>query len=325
MKYQVGVDVGGGTTTAGLILEGEIQAKKTVATGENPKLLIDSTQQAIIGLLEEEGIGLDSVSFVGVGVPAFMNPVSRRLRFPNIQGADNLNYKALLEKRLGIKVAVGNDADYTALGAISHIREFGVLKEGVGSQGAVELVLFTVGTGIGGGIVTRSGKKTTNLSSTHGLNELGHMKVTDNPRYLCSCGAIGCVEATSSCSAQVKQATKGLENAPKAVKEEFRDGFSAEDVDRLSEQENTLASQVMKSAGKYLGIASSNLLNALNPSILAFTGGGASSRPDSVFFKALLEALKQNTLEEAWEAASVVKNPDAKRYGILGAGNAVNQ
>ena len=75
----------------------------------------------------------------------------------------------------------------------------------------------------------------------------------------------------------------------------------------------------MEAAGKYLGITTANVLNTLNPSILAYTGGGAYSPVNGPFFKTLLEVTERDTLPEAWDAATIVKNPDAKRYGVLGA------
>jgi glucokinase len=323
MVSVVGVDVGGQSTRAGLVEDGEITQEAALDTGQSPEAVVESITAGLDEILGKAGLRLEDTGGVGVGVPAFMNPKTGRYRFPNIPGADDVDLKGMLAEKLNVKHLIGNDADLTALGVLERIHEFGVMKEGVGSQGAVELVLLTLGTGIGGSVIIRYDGQRKTLSNHGGLTELGHIKVTEKPEYLCGCGAVGCVEATSSCTAIVKAVERSLEEAPEEVKIGFTDGFDAELVDVLSGRDNTLAAQVMESAGKYLGFAAANLLNSYNPAYLAFTGGGASPKPESLFFKSMLEVMADNALPEAWEAVTIVKNPDAKRYGVLGAAKAV--
>jgi glucokinase len=325
MAIYLGVDVGGTNTTCGLVEDGVILESATVKTGQSPDALEESVAEAVTSALSRRRLTLEGADGIGVGIPAFMNPRTGRYRFPNIPGGEDVDFGRMLSERLKRPVVIGNDADFTSLGAASHIGEFTPLKEGPGSRGLVELVLLTIGTGIGGGVVLKCGKTRMVLSGRGGLTELGHMKVVDDPQYLCGCGKVGCVEATSSCTGQVNAVSRRLENSPDIVRNAFPREFTSEDIDRLSDEGNTLAHQVMESAGKHLGFAASNILNAFNPSVLAFSGGGAKSKTDGTFFKALFKALEENTLPEAWDAVAVVKNPDAKRYGIYGAAHAATE
>ncbi|MFH1055934.1 MAG: ROK family protein [Candidatus Altiarchaeota archaeon] len=304
MVRTLGVDVGGGSIVCGLVEEGVILHSKTVATGQSPEALVDSVFEAISGVLESSSVMLGDVRGVGLGFPAFMDPASGWYRFPNIPEADDVDLEDMLAGRLKVKFVIGNDADYTALGAVGHLSEFQNMKTGCGSKSIVELVLLTLGTGIGGGVVVKCGSGHEMLSGRGGLTELGHMKVSEDMKYVCGCGSIGCVEATSSCTAIVKA---------------FGQGSDAKGVDELSARGNPVAVQVMAEAGRHLGVAAANILNSFNPSFLAFTGGGANSKAEGVFFRNAMEVMGKMALPEAWEAVSVVKNPDAKRFGVLGA------
>lgn len=319
MAYSVGVDVGGETTMCGLVADGQIIEATTKPTGKNPQELADTVAAVLKETLDKKGLSQGDIAGVGIGVPAFPNPVTGKLRFPNIQEAADVDLQGLLSERLRVKFVVGNDADYTALGAVQHTSEFEVMKEGAGSKGGVELVLLTLGTGIGGGVIVRCNGEHRILSGAGGLTELGHIKVTEEPEYLCGCGAVGCVEATSSCKAIVRKVRRSLEKAPEEIRNGFIGEFSCIEIEEQALGENTLAQQVMESAGKYLGLAAANILNTFNPSTLAFTGGGAHSPSDGLFFTSALGVIRQNALPEVWEAASIIKNPDAKRYGVLGA------
>ncbi|MBD3387316.1 MAG: ROK family protein [Candidatus Altiarchaeales archaeon] len=322
MARSVGVDVGGGTTISALVEDGTIIEQSRSETGKNPVEVVDVIVEEVDDVLGKAGIGQKDIEGVGVGVPAFRNPRTGHYRFPNIPSAEDVDLETLTSKKLKAPYVIGNDADYTAYGAVNHLQEFGILKDGIGSESMVELVLVTLGTGIGGGVILKCMGKHMIQSSTGGLTELGHIKVSSEPEYLCGCGAVGCVEATSSCTGIVKKVLRSLDSSPEEVRNAFPRGFTAEDVDRLSGMDNTLAEQVMESAGRHLGLASANIINTYNPSVLAYTGGGASSSPDSIFFTNILSTLEANTLPEAWEAVKVVKNPDAKRYGVLGAAEA---
>ena len=224
MAKVLGVDVGGGSTRCGLVEGGEILESAAADTGQNPEALVNSVVEAVQETLDKSNLRLGEVGGVGVGVPAFMNPRTGRYRFPNIPSAADVDLKAMLSRKLKARHVIENDADCTALGVLDHTEEFEVLKPGSGSGSAIELIVLTLGTGIGGGVVIKYDGRHKTLSNTGGLTELGHIKVTEKPEYLCGCGAVGCVEATSSCTAIVNAVKRSLDEAPEDVRLEFKAG-----------------------------------------------------------------------------------------------------
>jgi glucokinase len=303
----VGADVGGKSVQCGLFRGEDLVGCRSFKTGADVYCMLSGLIDSIRCLLGDSNLVSGDVSGFGFGFPAFKSPESGFYRFPNISGGDDVDLAGLLMKSFGERVVVGNDADYTAYGASLRLGEFEVLKGGAGSDSMVSLVLVTIGSGIGGGVIVEcAGRR--DILSGGGLCELGHVRVVDAGR-VCGCGKRGCVEAYSSCSAQRKAA---LEAIP---------GFSgdAAEVDRMSREGFEPAVKVMGDAGHYLGVALANIINVLNPSILAFSGGGANSPGDGVFFSSMLGALEAGGLPEDFDAVSVVKNPDAKGYGVYGA------
>ncbi|HEX2192739.1 MAG TPA: ROK family protein [Acidimicrobiales bacterium] len=255
----VGVDVGG-TKCLGVALEhGEVVAESRVATpkGAEPVLA------AIAELVGELG-GRAPMEAVGVGVPGLVDREGV-LRFaPNLTlGGAGLDVRSPLEERLGLPVTVDNDATCAAWGE----RELGAAK------GLDDVILVTLGTGIGGGIITDG-------SVERGANgfagEVGHM-VVDPHGPPCPCGQRGCWERFASGSglgrlareaAHAGRAARVLELAggdPEAVR--------GEHVTQAVDEGDPEAADVLARFAWWLALGLANLTNIFDPEAFVLGGG----------------------------------------------------
>ena len=199
-SYCFGIDIGGTTVKCGLFqTNGELCEKWEIVTRteENGKEILPDVAKAILGKMAEKQIGKDQVSGVGIGVPG---PV---IREREVAVAVNLHwgYTMLadeLESLLGgIPVKVGNDANVAALGE---------MWKG-GGEGTKNLIMATLGTGVGGGIIV-DGKI---ITGSHGAGgEIGHACVDPAETESCNCGNKGCLEQMASATGIVRLGNKIL-------------------------------------------------------------------------------------------------------------------
>ena len=279
----LGVDVGG-TKVAVASVEGN-DARHGV---EHPTPL-ESTE-ALLGCIEgtvrEVAAKAGDPDAVGVGVPSQIEwSTGTVLASVNVPLA-NVPLREELGRRLGVPVYVDNDASCAAL-AEAHA---------IGSR---ELVMLTLGTGVGGGIVTRGQI----FRGAHGLGgELGHVVIeADGPECPGSCPNRGCLEALCSGTA--------LERAAGRKGREVVEAARAGDAD---------AQAHLDRLGRYLGIGISNMVNAFQPEVVAI-GGGLSAAADLFLETAIGEAAAR-ALPTLWERATVQVAQAGNAAGVIGAG-----
>jgi glucokinase len=194
------------------------------------------------------------------------------LTSPNLLAWYNTPIKAILEKELRLPVFVSNDATLAALGEY----KFGA---GVGCH---DLIYITVSTGIGGGVIV-GGKL---LLGTRGFAaEVGHMTIDINgPR--CNCGNVGCLEMLASGTAIARMAVERLSRGEKSTIAELVAGdlskVTAEVVEKAARNGDSVAKDVMNTAGTNLGVGVVNLIHIFNPELIII-GGGVSKAGDLIF------------------------------------------
>ena len=206
MKYCFGVDIGGTTVKLGLFTtEGEIVDKWEIKTRtENQgEAVLPDIAAALNEKLEEKQIPKDEVEGIGVGVPA---PVTAE---GVVNGSANLGWKYKeakkeLEELTGMKATFGNDANVAALGE---------MWKG-GGAGCKNLVMVTLGTGVGGGVIV-GGKIVVGQFGAGG--EIGHMCVNYHETKQCGCGSYGCLEQYASATGIVRLATEKLESETRST------------------------------------------------------------------------------------------------------------
>lgn len=186
---------------------------------------------------------------------------------PNMQGWDRVPFRAMLADRWGLPVVIENDANAAA---------WGEYWTGAG-QGCHSVVVLTLGTGIGGGIVLE-GKLWRGVTGMGA--ELGHLMVEPEGEA-CGCGCRGCLEAHASGLAIVRDARRGIAAGQAgAALAAFRarpETLTPRDVSEAATAGDPLAREVLARAGRYLGMALADLVNVLNPEVIVLAGGVAGA------------------------------------------------
>ncbi len=250
-EYSIGVDLGGTNLRAAAIdTSGQIIDKISGTT--NLQAGRDAVLQDIVGNIDKlrARIGEAGLAGVGIGVPGFI-----RIEEGVIAGSHNLPalnevpVRDEIEARLGMKVILENDANAAALG-----------EKWIGAGKDVDhLVLLTLGTGIGGGIIYQG-------RILHGFvgmaGEVGHMTVVPNGNP-CGCGNHGCLEKHASATA-----VEGM-----ARMMGLGETITCRDVFELAELGNENAARVFQRMGSALGTALAALINIFNFPLYLLSGG----------------------------------------------------
>lgn len=265
-KYIFGIDLGGTSIKLGLFdKDGEILDKWEIPTRkeENGKYILDDMAEAILGKAEEKKIQEEIIG-IGIGVPGPVREDGVVKGCVNI-GWGEVSVEEELGKRTGYPVKAGNDANVAALGE---------LWQG-GGKGFRNLVMVTLGTGVGGGVIL-NGKI---LAGTNGAaGEIGHMPVVYDETECCNCGKKGCLEQVASASGIVKETKKILANS---TSDSVLRGqpISAKTVFDALKEGDALALEAGERLGKYLGIALAHIAAVVDPEIIVI-GGGVSKAGD---------------------------------------------
>ena len=298
MSYCFGIDIGGTTVKCGLFTtEGVLLEKWEIKTRteENGKAILPDVAETILKKMEEKGIEKTEVTGVGVGVPG---PVVKERE---VQVAVNLHwgYTMLaddLEKLLDqIPVKVGNDANVAALGE---------MWKG-GGEGTKILIMATLGTGVGGGIIV-DGKIVTGAHGAGG--EIGHITVRDDETEACGCGRKGCLEQYASATGLVRLAKRYFE---KNTKNSILTGkeITAKEVFDAAKAGDAIAIGLVDEVCEILGSTLSNIACVVNPEIIVI-GGGVSKAGDI-----LLDNIKKHFVETSFMACRDTK------FALAGLGN----
>jgi glucokinase len=256
----VGIDLGG-TKCLGVAVDdrGRVVAEHRTPTPRGTAAVLDALAGVAAALVAEVG----PVAAVGCGVPGLVD-AGGRLRFaPNLPGVADLAVGDELSARLGVPVRVDNDANCAA---------WGEREAGAGRQ-AAHMVLVTLGTGIGGGLVSGG----VLARGAHGFaGEVGHM-VVDPHGPACPCGKRGCWERFASGSGLGRLGREAAEagRAPRLVALAGGDpaAVRGEHVTQAAVEGDPAAIEVMRSFAWWVALGLSNLANLLDPELFVVAGG----------------------------------------------------
>ncbi len=268
--YAFGVDIGGTTVKIGLFSAvGKLLDSWEIPTRTENEgtLILPDIAKSIEGKLKDRGIEISEVEGIGVGVPG---PV---LTNGIVDQCVNLGWgvfdvRTELSKLLeGIPVEVGNDANVAALGE----------QWCGGGKGRDNVVMVTLGTGVGGGIIVRGRI----LNGNHGAaGEIGHIKVKDDEKEKCACGKKGCLEQYASATGIVRVAKRRLkkDKETRSTLRKIKD-LTAKDVLDAAKKGDPMAVDVMERVGKLLGEAIATVTCVLNPDVVVIGGGVSKAGP----------------------------------------------
>ena len=285
-KYIFGVDLGGTTVKMGLFLSsGELLHTWEIPTRteKGGKYILGDIADSVIETLREREISKDDVEGIGIGVPGPVGADGTVFKCVNL-GWGVFNVADRLQELTGLKVKAGNDANVAALGE---------MWQG-GGKGCHSIVMITLGTGIGGGIILNGEI----LSGTNGAaGEVGHIPVWDDETEMCGCGKRGCLEQYGSATGIVRVAKRYLKahDEPSILRQ--YDDFTAKEVCDAAKENDAIAIEILDLVGKTLGKALACISCVVNTE--AFVIGGGVSRAGSV----LLDPIEKYFKEYAFHAA----------------------
>jgi glucokinase len=314
-RWIVGVDLGGTNIVVGVLPTegGEVRALRVLPTDSHrgPKFVVDRivemVEVAIADVLRTEGGTREDFAGVGIGSPG---PLDRKagvvINTPNL-GWRNFPLRDLIANAVGLPSVLDNDANCAT---------YGEWWLGAG-QKVDTLVGFTLGTGIGGGIVL-NGKIYHGCSDVAG--EIGHMTIDSTGRK-CKCGNYGCVEAYASGPAIALRAVEGIEAGVETVLVDLVDGkldqITAATVYEAVVQGDPYATEVMKDTAKFLGAAVANIINILNPEMVVIAGG--VTRAGDHLFTPLRAEVRRRAFRAAEERCRIVPGELPGTAGVVGA------
>ena len=260
-QYVFGVDIGGTTVKLGLFdAEGGVFDKWEIPTRiqENGSHILPDIAESIKQKIQEKQIKLEEIAGVGVGAPGPIDEEGVVHRAVNL-GWETFSIKQTLEDILHVPVRAGNDANVAALGE---------MWKG-GGQGSSDLIMVTLGTGVGGGIIT-GGRVLTGVAGAGG--EIGHIHVDDTETECCGCGNKGCLEQYASATGITRLAKKKLEESDKDSILRNKE-VTAKTVFDAVKQKDALAMEVAEEFGKYLGDGLAVIASVVNPEAIVIGGG----------------------------------------------------
>lgn len=263
-KYVVGVDVGGTTVKLGFFdTEGVFLDKWEIPTRveEEGSHILPDVAESIKKKLEEKRILLEDVAGAGIGAPGPIDSNGVVYKAVNL-GWNVFSIKEKLEEHLKLPVMAGNDANVAALGE---------MWKG-GGLGSRNLVMVTLGTGVGGGIIV-DGRILTGFTGAGG--EIGHIHVEDQETEVCGCGNRGCLEQYASATGITRLANRKLKES--GMDSMLRNGkISARTVFDAVKAKDALAMEVAEEFGRYLGNGLAGIACVVNPEVIVI-GGGVSN------------------------------------------------
>jgi glucokinase len=274
LSRYVGLDVGG-TTTKAAVVDDTGNPAPSVSLPTQPErgqeAGLETMCEAIRQAVAAAGLTLKDVAAIGVATPGLMDiKAGLILDPPNLKPWKNVPVRDHVKKAFGKPTAFQNDANAAAYG------EFWV---GSGQE-ASSMVLFTLGTGVGGGVIIRD--VIVEGEHSHG-GELGHLRIDMPDRgRLCGCGARGCLEAYASATQVVKRAREEMASWRGAteLRQYFTandDEFTAKEVFDLAADGDELALKVVDDTAYYLALGACAAIAAVDPEMIVFGGGMAEA------------------------------------------------
>ena len=310
-RLALGVDLGGTNFRVGLITrEGKLldhQEHPTPRSDHEPAAL-NAAAAAAAGLLEKATVKPKQLAGVGMGIPGPVDPESGLIhQCPNLHELDGVNAVEVISSAVGAPAFIGNDAYCATLAE---------LRYGAGRHVA-NLVMFTLGTGVGGGIAldnqVRRGQRQV-------MGEVGHIIVEPNgPR--CGCGNHGCLEALVGRDGIVDRAVRLLEqgraSALADVAGPVHKGLTPKNIAEHAAAGDELALEVMHGTGYYIGLALCDCIVTCDPDLIVM-GGGIAAAGD-LLLEPIRRTVRHRSMISGFDTTKIVPAELGNEAGIYGA------
>lgn len=285
--YVIGVDIGGTNTVFGIVdKRGQIIRNGSIKTSIHAQVddYLNELTDALKEMIEDTNSN-DLIKGIGVGAPNgnfFKGTIEYA---PNLRWKGVIHFTSMLEERIGIPVALTNDANAAAIGEMT----YGAAK------GMKDFIVITLGTGVGSGIVVNG-----QLIYGHDgfAGELGHVIMRRNNGRLCGCGRNGCLETYSSATGLVRTARKYLDLQPE-VNSRLRtiplEDLTSKDVFDAAILNDDIAKKVFQFTGEILGEAFADFVAFSSPEAIILFGGLAKA--GDLILNPIRENMEKNLLD----------------------------
>lgn len=324
----VGVDLGGTNVRARAFSRDGAPLSDLASTSSRATEGLDAVAEAISSVVRACASNLDAApERIGIAAPGHIDGETGTVRWaPNFgvlvegvfQNWIDVPLGEAVAARLGAEVVMGNDANLAALGEYRY---------GTGRNAAKGLVLFTLGTGIGGGVVLSpscvQGEAKGSLvlvGGNGGGGELGHLVVREGGLD-CSAGSYGAVEAYCQRDAIVRRAVYGLQRGRKSsLGEAIGNDLSRVTPKLIAEGADggdELCQEVLAEVGQVLGVAMGNAINIFAPEVVAV--GGQIALAGEWILAPARRAARSVAIPSLFEFATIVQGERIDDAGVLGA------
>ncbi len=299
-RYAIGIDLGGTNFRVALVSrDGVIVRKIKRPSQEN---IVASISDAIDELKQPEIAG------IGLGVAGLIDRRRGRVfTSPNLRGIEDIDFVGELRNRFHVPVMIENDANVAALGE----------KTAGAGQGFEHFVLLTLGTGIGGGVIHEG--KLFNVPF-----EIGHISISSDAEK-CPCGNNGCLENYASARAMITRAVSMLEKDTESILKECCKGsfykITPEDIYKAALEGDTLAREILRDAGRFLGVGLANIINLMGPEAIVLTGGLIGAW--NIYVQEAIKEASRRAFKELFEAVKIIPSSLGDDAGIVGAARLV--
>lgn len=316
-RYVVGIDLGGTNIKSGLLdRKGNLIARTSVPTeaSKGKETIIKNMALSAEKVLSRAKVNWSEVIAVGVGSPGTIDfEKGVVLQSPNLPGFEDFPLRERLKNALHRPVVIENDANAAA---------FGEYWAGSG-KGVHSMVILTLGTGIGGGIIVE-GKV---LHGAHGTAaELGHTIVCYNGAR-CACGGRGCLEAYASATATVRRFREAVQGGEKSTLEERvhrGEEITSKMIHDAALQGDVLSERILRETGTFLGIGIVSIMNCINPARFVLSGGMIAA--GEMLMEPLKEEVRRRGFNRPVERTEIVFASLGEDAGLTGAaGCALNE
>ena len=309
--YVIGLDLGGTNSVFGIVdSRGDIKATTSIKTQgyDDVNDYVAASVEALQLIIDQVG-GIDTIKAMGIGAPNG-NYYNGTIEFaPNLSWGRNgvVPLAKMFSEKLGIPVALTNDANAAAIGEMT----YGV------ARGMKNFIVITFGTGVGSGIVV-NGQLV--YGSDGFAGELGHVVVRREDGRSCGCGRNGCLEAYCSATGVARTARELLETTeePSLLREMILEDITSLDVSIAAEKGDKLAQHVYQTTGEMLGEACANFAAFSSPEAFIFFGG--LTKAGDLLMKPLKESYDKNVLKIYKDKAKfLISGLDGSSAAVLGA------
>jgi glucokinase len=281
--------------------EGRVLKETRYPTPASPERLVESIARAVVEVKDGFEVGGACLAVAGL----ILSQENKVIFSPNLHAVEGIPLKDEMEPRIGVPLTVENDANAAA---------WGEFRFGAGRD-VDHLVFVTLGTGVGGGVISHD----VLLRGAQGSGgELGHVTIhATGPR--CACGNRGCLEALASGTAISRRARELASEMPGSAlgRLAVERKILGEDVTKLAREGDELALSVLEEAGRWLGIGLAGFVNIFNPEVIA-VGGGVMAAGELILESAR-EEVRLRARPPSRDLVEIMEATLGPESGVLGA------